>query len=619
MHNNTGTPFRDVFISYRRDGGSAYAGLLNRELRNHGLTAFLDTQAIGSGEFAKAIELSIKRSRNFLFLLTPGCFKRCFEPQGVDHVLIEINIAHAFRQECVNNHSAERADNIFRIVPVFLGDDLNNYSTYKSSHPDTWDLLNLMFGDKGHNGIKLSDASSFGSELEKLISVMLLNRSRVLVSELVSQSVSDDDEGLRQGLEELFSAYLDMYSSDHNGQGEYTKIRDYLSPMVHDRLMEIIVSGDEPLLKNALKSFRLCELKDACVQFDSKELSDYLGSRDRVITNAIRWLSGHDQIIEEKQISIGSDQRPSLEKELKSPLLLRDRLDVIKEYFVEALRKNKNVTRAGLVAAIKEEMSSNTSLRNFRPSNWKEWNAIVSELFDHLSYPEVSEFLRKNWWLIKDSKDNSAEVLTYEQKRSRGIHLTDLHRIIWGLVQQHFKISISPKSAERNWPQYVRHIEDFLSYKNPYILSKSDLVHAPAEQEDAEPETDPKDAFDQLVMLLRRKFMRREREGYRSLMISYLMEYQEATKVPKRNLYQLLQSSLRIDRGEFLHRLSMKGLSRSLKFQRDDWKEFCLALDINVTGEISSLINAIQEKVFGSPVLSVLQSEDPEFQSDPLS
>lgn len=605
MHNSTGTPYRDVFISYRRDGGSAYAGLLNRELRNHGLTSFLDTQAIGSGEFAKTIELSIKRTRNFLFLLTPGCLKRCFEPQGVDHVLIEIEIAHAFREECVRKHSLDRADNIFRIVPVFLGDDLNNYSQYKSTHPAVWDLLNSMFGDKGHNGVKLFDASSFGSELQKLIEVMLLNRSRVFVSELVSQTVSDDDDGMRQGLEELFSSYLDMYSSMHNGQGEYIRIKDNLSPLVHDRLMEIIVSGEESQLKNALKSFRLSELKDSCSQIDSDKIVAYHGSRDRVVTNAIRWLSGQDLIPDTANLN-GSTTYPDQSE-------CKDRLDVIKEYFVEAIRKNKNVTRAGLVAAIKEEMSSNSSLRNFHPSNWKEWSAIVSELFEHLSYSEIGEFFRKNWWIIKESADGNADSLTDEEKRSRGIHLTELHKYVWNLVQQNFKTASAPKNAERNWAQYVRHIEDFLSYRDPFSFSKFDLINASSEHDDAEIEPPPKDLIDQAVLLLRRKFMRGDRESYRSMMINFLMEYQDAAKIPKRNLYQLIQASIRIERGSFLHRLSMKGVSRGSKFKREDWKDLCSDLNMNASGEITSLINAIQEKLFGPSETLPAQIDD----SDP--
>ncbi len=51
--------YDDIFISYRRDGGSAIAPLLSAQLEDVNFKVFLDTEAIGSGEFLDRIFKSI--------------------------------------------------------------------------------------------------------------------------------------------------------------------------------------------------------------------------------------------------------------------------------------------------------------------------------------------------------------------------------------------------------------------------------------------------------------------------------------------------------------------------------------------------------------------------------
>ena len=68
----------DVFISYRRQGGSVKAELTKDELAKRGFREsrmFLDTRSLTSGNYLKTILESIAGSRNIVVVITKDCFK----------------------------------------------------------------------------------------------------------------------------------------------------------------------------------------------------------------------------------------------------------------------------------------------------------------------------------------------------------------------------------------------------------------------------------------------------------------------------------------------------------------------------------------------------------------
>lgn len=83
----------DVFISYRRDGGSAEARLIRSALSERGLDVFLDVTDLKQGHFDLALLDRIARARSVVLILSPHSLDRCSDDQ--DWLLREI--AHAIQ------------------------------------------------------------------------------------------------------------------------------------------------------------------------------------------------------------------------------------------------------------------------------------------------------------------------------------------------------------------------------------------------------------------------------------------------------------------------------------------------------------------------------------------
>ena len=81
----------DIFISYRRNGGVDIARNLKNELEEKEYYSFFDLESIREGEFPEHIEQNIRRSVNFLLLLTPNSLDRCLSED--DWVRWEISFA----------------------------------------------------------------------------------------------------------------------------------------------------------------------------------------------------------------------------------------------------------------------------------------------------------------------------------------------------------------------------------------------------------------------------------------------------------------------------------------------------------------------------------------------
>ena len=71
----------DVFISYRRDGGSALAQLIYKHLESRGYRVFMDVRDLRAGHFDDSLIAKIKQATDVIILITPGSFDRCHEEQ----------------------------------------------------------------------------------------------------------------------------------------------------------------------------------------------------------------------------------------------------------------------------------------------------------------------------------------------------------------------------------------------------------------------------------------------------------------------------------------------------------------------------------------------------------
>ena len=67
----------DAFLSYRRSGGIEIAWALKTLLEKKNKKVFLDYDSLKSGKFNIQILESIKKSKTFIIILSPGSLSRC--------------------------------------------------------------------------------------------------------------------------------------------------------------------------------------------------------------------------------------------------------------------------------------------------------------------------------------------------------------------------------------------------------------------------------------------------------------------------------------------------------------------------------------------------------------
>lgn len=91
----------DVFISYRRKGGSEKAQLIKSELKQRGVKEehiFLDTHSLHDGDFEQKIKVAIEQSKSIVVIISNGCFD---EIKETDYWYMEIKEALAEGKQIV--------------------------------------------------------------------------------------------------------------------------------------------------------------------------------------------------------------------------------------------------------------------------------------------------------------------------------------------------------------------------------------------------------------------------------------------------------------------------------------------------------------------------------------
>ena len=144
----------DVFISYRRKGGSEKAELLKTVFMQRGYRSsriFMDTHSLPSGDYYKKLAEAINKSDNVVVLITKGCFENLSEN---DCWFFEIKTA---------------LDHKKNIIPVFF-DGLK-----ATDFPDSLQALSV------YNGLSYNHeyADAF---YEKLLSFLIKKNEQIRVS-----------------------------------------------------------------------------------------------------------------------------------------------------------------------------------------------------------------------------------------------------------------------------------------------------------------------------------------------------------------------------------------------------------------------------------------------------
>jgi len=85
----------DVFISYRRQGGGADARMMYDRLANAGYTVSFDMDTLKNGNFNEELLKRVAECKNFVVLLSEGCFDRTLEGCKRENDWLRIEIATA--------------------------------------------------------------------------------------------------------------------------------------------------------------------------------------------------------------------------------------------------------------------------------------------------------------------------------------------------------------------------------------------------------------------------------------------------------------------------------------------------------------------------------------------
>ena len=133
----------DVFISYRRNGGTDFTRLLYEHLSRMGLDVFFDIEELKNGMFNTKLYECIEQSHNFLLVLSKNALDRCSDEGD----WVKKEILHALEQKK-------------NIVPVMLPD-----FNWPESLPADIDEL------RHYNAVKFSEYY-FDASIDKLIGML---------------------------------------------------------------------------------------------------------------------------------------------------------------------------------------------------------------------------------------------------------------------------------------------------------------------------------------------------------------------------------------------------------------------------------------------------------------
>lgn len=115
----------DIFISYRRNGGSTIAQRVFDHLDSCGLNPFLDIVTMESGRFDEQLRTRIKNATNFILILSKGALDRCVQDKE-DWITYEIALAIESNLRII----VVREEGF--VFPARLPDEINSIRNYQA-------------------------------------------------------------------------------------------------------------------------------------------------------------------------------------------------------------------------------------------------------------------------------------------------------------------------------------------------------------------------------------------------------------------------------------------------------------------------------------------------------
>lgn len=88
----------DIFISYRRGSAWAYAKMMHDRLVQDGYSVSFDTETLANGDFDAELLTRIAACKDFIILLTPGCFDRTVAGVKKEDDWVRIELSEALAQ-----------------------------------------------------------------------------------------------------------------------------------------------------------------------------------------------------------------------------------------------------------------------------------------------------------------------------------------------------------------------------------------------------------------------------------------------------------------------------------------------------------------------------------------
>lgn len=170
----------DIFISYRRKGGSERAELLKAILEKRGYKServFMDTHSLLGGDFKQRIKEAISQSVNVIVLITEGCFDNIKEE---DYWIFELSEAMSFRKNIIPVFF-DGIKNIegFNLPSALKELPYQNAVSYNHEYSDAFysKLCSFIVGDKEHTKFNIKRYFTIGCIAIALVvfSILLIN------------------------------------------------------------------------------------------------------------------------------------------------------------------------------------------------------------------------------------------------------------------------------------------------------------------------------------------------------------------------------------------------------------------------------------------------------------
>ena len=159
---------KDIFISYRREGGEHLALLIYHQLRYDGYSVFLDVESLRKGKFDEALFERIREARDFILILPPRGLDRCASPD--DWVRQEIEFAIGEKKN---------------IIPIMM----EGFENWPAELPETMAPVRVFNGLRNHQGY-------FGDMIRKLEKGFLESSPRMQAAP--GESAEDEGEILEK-------------------------------------------------------------------------------------------------------------------------------------------------------------------------------------------------------------------------------------------------------------------------------------------------------------------------------------------------------------------------------------------------------------------------------------